>query len=181
MIFLFYQDIIFDEGGYKEETIKLRPSLYDIECFGAQGGDSYSYTNRDTYTKLKNGGPGSYAHAKIKVAYSNISLSVEIGAQGYTDSGGQPDGGDPAKYDTYPIKKPGSGGGSSRVSLGDIPLIVAAGGSGASITRDGSPGGGNNTCFYKERGNDNYFETSEKKYMTGNRNGGPGKKGLVII
>ncbi|EAY22720.1 hypothetical protein TVAG_476490 [Trichomonas vaginalis G3] len=136
--------LIYNETGYNTYSSELRPGLYDIECFGAQGGN-YWINKRFFHP----GGYGSYSHAKIKVTNENLRYKAIIGEQGNDNHDstyrGHPDGG----YSTLigGGYKSGSGGGSSRVILNENIYIFAAGGSGASSDFGGAFGGGNNTCF----------------------------------
>lgn len=172
MFLLFFQKVLVNETGYQELTGNLNPGQYEIECYGAQGGN-YCEGNQIS----KNGGAGAYAYAKIKVENQAIPYRIEIGEKGKENcnnninAGSRPDGGDPGATDVSEI--PGGGGGSTRVILNNNYYIVAAGGSGATSFVDGSPGGGDNYCFYKAQSG-SYGRTNDKSYMTENRNGEKG-------
>ncbi|EAY22719.1 hypothetical protein TVAG_476480 [Trichomonas vaginalis G3] len=168
--------LIYNAAGYNTYSSELRPGLYDIECFGAQGGD-YWIGPLSTYQ----GGPGSYAHAKIKVTNRSLPYVVEVGEKGndnlYNPDGCRPDGGFPIL--TSEGYKASGGGGSSRVVLDERLYIVAAGGSGGFIDSGGAFGGGNNTCFYRNTTNYDVYETSDTIYMSNDRFGGNGTSKLI--
>lgn len=120
-----------------DQNIMLYAGNYSITCDGAQGGAS---------SNSGMGGRGTKILSTLTLNFrTNITLRVGKKGKDSADDngGGYYDGGNafPAfKYSNVAIYA-GAGGGSSSIWIKDMPILVAAGGSGGLYHSTGAPGG----------------------------------------
>ncbi|EAX94114.1 hypothetical protein TVAG_233650 [Trichomonas vaginalis G3] len=136
---------IYPYRGYSE-SVSLGKGTYLFECYGAEGG------NNDKVL----GGKGSYISGVLYNDENNKELTISVGGQGSefvkntanSNLGGFPDGGSSGRNNVK-VNEGGSagGGGSSSIYMDNIPIIVAAGGSGAAGNCPGAPGGNLNNAY----------------------------------
>jgi len=114
-------------GSAQTWTVPAGVTSVNLECWGAQGGNSDSF-------QVAPGGPGGYARRSLTVATGD-TLSIFVGGQPAASAGGWNGGGN-----GNPGMGCGGGGGASDVRVGGVDLgsrvIVAGGGGGAIFSRD---------------------------------------------
>ena len=152
-----YQYPCTDESECYPYELEFIPGIYQIELWGAQGGDA-RYLNEDNF-RPNSGGKGAYVKGTIEFQ-QKTKLYLYIGGKGedqkYTDStqskggyNGGGKGGVETHDETYPESGAGGGGstdlrllkGESEESLKSRIIVAGAGGGGCS-TNSFSPRGG---------------------------------------
>lgn len=141
-------DIILCPSDSSIQQIILEPGLYQLECWGSQGGASQNTNRVIQYT----GGAGGYASGIYKISerttlYLAAGNAGQNGVRGFNGGGKSLQKTSGAAYDYY-----GGGGGASHIALitSTLPslftnsqtsqvLLVAGGGGGASQYATGSP------------------------------------------
>lgn len=122
--------------------VDVRPGEYQVELWGASGGDAVSNTG-----VYRRGGLAGYVKAKINIEHS-LSLYFFVGSRGYSDSSAAYNGGGLGPTADVNIDGVGAGGGGStdvRLLCDDLAsrVVVAGGGGGACPFSSGADGGSN--------------------------------------
>lgn len=133
-------------------TVSLYPGLWQIECWGAQGGGTIYKTvdGEELEDTTKSGGHGGYARTTILVT-SNVDVYAVVGSQPSDYNGGFNGGGSSAAYSGLGGNCIGyGGGGATHVALVDGMLstlsdfksqvILVAGGGGGSYAGTNTSG-----------------------------------------
>lgn len=139
----------FNYTGNKQ-SITLSPGVYQLECYGARGGNGYGNSS---------GGKGGYVSALLTIPFDK-TIFIYVGQAGNdgNDRRISFNGGGIGGYDTYGgAENGGSGGGATDFRLSEdinSRIIVAGGGGGAGGWRscNGQPGGpliGSNNILYQ--------------------------------
>lgn len=144
------EKIEFSYTGNPQEFIVPVNGIYKLECWGAQGGDTY-------WNKVLTGGKGGYASGHIHLT-KGVNLHIYVGGRGgrcttmAQDGGGFNGGGNAFYHNSGNTSSAfvGGGGGATdiRINLSSLNhrVIVAGGGGGSGYDYDGttSYGGGAN-------------------------------------
>jgi hypothetical protein len=170
-----FSEIYYYTGN--SQNITLQPSIYQFECWGAQGGASAIGGAIG-----RSGGLGSYSSG-ILILKDKTTFYLYIGGEGKvstTTSGGIGgfNGGGTGGTDLSDSSAPESGGGGGgatdiRTIQGDTTsrIIVAGGGSGGSCYSYGAPGGDLHGYIMTEIDNINAYTISNTNQTHGNENG----------
>lgn len=175
VLVLFLQYKLSKPGKY---TVSVTPGRFKLECKGAQGGSSFRDGNQGA-----NGGFGAYTAGTMDIS-GERTFYVFIGGQGGSrkngDAKGGYNGGGNAGSESPPNSGDdgaGGGGGATDVRLGNQTLaariMVAAGGSGASSSHVGAPGGDTSGRYFTDA---NILAVSaETSQSSGNEDGVGGR------
>lgn len=159
-----------------EFSFILPAGRYRISCYGAQGGRAYNNGNFGNP-----GGNGAYVSGYLNVTGNNTKFFARVGGAGNMRNtgiatGGYNGGGTSGwcikwkhHWKSHQNKNgPGGGGGATdiRINTNDLSsrIMVAAGGSGASVYINGAPGG-------ELTGYNAFGPTSQTTQTNGNPNG----------
>lgn len=154
LISFLFEFINFSTPGHYPFVLKA--GQYTVQCYGGEGGSSYSGSNLKSI-----GGRGAYVKGTINITGTGRTLYAFVGGKSPSTARGLNvggyNGGGNSGYDkggVYSEGNDGSGGGGGASDLRytdtnpDHRIIVAAGGSGASNDCDGAPGGTINGYIY---------------------------------
>ncbi|MDR1088185.1 MAG: prepilin-type N-terminal cleavage/methylation domain-containing protein [Coriobacteriales bacterium] len=139
--------VVLDGGAATEphkQYIVQTTGYYQLEVWGARGGDSKNNNTSRGPTESQ-GGSGGYATGMVRLTQGTI-LYLYAGTQGESEasnaSGGYNGGGTAGSYTTTEGYRQGGGGGASDVRINTDSMyarvIVAGGGGGAGSNHDGA-------------------------------------------
>ena len=159
-----------------KQRLTLYAGLYNVTCYGAQGGSGYI----DGSIKSQ-GGKGAFVTGIMTITGRGTTFWAFVGGKGNEDqhgpnAGGFNGGGSSGEATWDKDDGSGGGGGATDLRVNDEELsnrvIVAGGGSGGANYCNGSPGGDLNGYYaYK----DNSYEIDSRvNQNSGNSNGSGG-------
>ena len=143
------QSLNYDYSGNRENYNIECPGKYKLEVWGAQGGESATYS----------GGKGGYSVGYVKLDTKD-KLYISVGGKGNSNTSGTItggyNGGGKLVIPNNCTRQVGTGGGATDIRLNGDSLyhrIIVAGGGGGSLLTAGSYGGGTTSVASSRNGN----------------------------